>query len=79
MTASGTSLLDFAVANQSEKKPSCKVCDLPPEVVDQIHSNERGGRRVSRGVILRWLLTEHGTSISENTLMRHLQKHLVVA
>jgi hypothetical protein len=57
---------------QAIKKPTrCQTCNLPKELLDQVHAARATKPRVPFPVISRWLKNEEGISILQATIRNH--------
>lgn len=66
-------LTDFAVEEKAStgKKTRCMTCNLPADVLNEIHDAREGDRRISFPIIAKWLKAEHGIEILHTTIRNH--------
>jgi hypothetical protein len=65
-----TTLTDFII---QQKRPKCKVCDLPPEVHKQIRNRSKKFATVP--VILQWLKSAYGAALTPHEFLVHQRVH----
>jgi hypothetical protein len=66
-------LTEFAVTEEqgAEHKTRCKTCNLPPEILQQVHeARVREPKPISFPTISKWLKTE-GHEITQATIRNH--------
>lgn len=61
------SLAQF-VADQ--RRAGCPVCALPPDVLADVKTASR--RKIPKSVVLEWLASEHGRTISAQDMAAHV-------
>lgn len=56
----------------SDKKTRCMTCNLPPEILEEVHAGRsRSPKPVSFPLISRWLKAEHQIDLTQATIRNH--------